>query len=79
MKLCICTKFHEYILNGFGDVKHKSTSLMVLKNDTVDTIFKPKTSKGIILLKFRCRRFLSCRADTIFILIISKVHNSAKM
>ena len=24
------------------------------KNDTVDTIFKLKTSKGIILLKFRC-------------------------
>ena len=33
-------KFHIYILNGFRDVKHKSTSLMVLKNDTVDTIFK---------------------------------------
>ena len=31
VKLCICTKFHEYILNGFRDVKHKSTSLMVLK------------------------------------------------
>ena len=30
MKLCICTKFLEYILNGFPDV-HKSTSLMVLK------------------------------------------------
>ena len=54
MKLCICTKFHEYILNDFRDMKHKSTSLMVLKNDTVDTIFKLKTSKGIILLKFRC-------------------------
>ena len=48
-----CTKFHEYILKGFRDVKHKSASLMVLKNDTVDTIFKLKTSKGIILLKFR--------------------------
>ena len=23
-------KFHEYILNSFQDVKHKSTSLMVL-------------------------------------------------
>ena len=54
MKLCICTKFNEYILNGFQDVKHKSTSLLVLKNDTVDTIFKLKTSKGIILLKFSC-------------------------
>ena len=54
MKLCICTKFHEYILNGFRDVKRKSTSSMVLKNDTVDTIFKLKTSQGIILLKFRC-------------------------
>ena len=54
MKLCICTKFHEYILNGFRDVKHISTSLMVLKNDMVDTIFKLKASKGIILLKFRC-------------------------
>ena len=54
MKLCICTKIHEYILNGFLDVKHKSTSLMVLKNDTVDTIFKLKTLKGIILLKFKC-------------------------
>ena len=42
MKLCtcICTKFHKYILNGFPDMKHKSTSLMVLKNDTVHTIFK---------------------------------------
>ena len=38
MKLCFCKKFHEYILNGFRDVKQKSTSLMVLKNDTVDTI-----------------------------------------
>ena len=53
MKLCICTKFHEYILDGFRDMKHKYTSLMVLKNDTVDTIFKLKTSIGIILLKFR--------------------------
>ena len=53
MKLCICTKFHEYILNGFRDVKHKSTFLMGFKNDTVATIFKLKTSKGIILLKFR--------------------------
>ena len=79
MKLCICTKFHEYILNGFGDVKHKSTSLMVLKTIQWTLFFKPKTSKGIILLKFRCRRFLSCRADTIFILKISKVHISAKM
>ena len=35
-------------------MKHKSTSLMVLKNDTVDTILELKTSKGIILLKFRC-------------------------
>ena len=54
MKLCIYTKFHEYILNGFRDVEHKSTSLMDLKNDTVDTIFKLKTSKGIVLLKFKC-------------------------
>ena len=53
-KLCICTKFHAYSLNGFWGVKHKSTSLMVLKNDTVDTIFKLKTSTGIILLKFTC-------------------------
>ena len=30
-----------YIFDGF-------------KNDTVDTIFKLKTSKGIILLEFRC-------------------------
>ena len=36
MNLCICTKFQEYILNGFRDVKHKSTSLMVLNNDTVE-------------------------------------------
>ena len=54
MKLCICAKFHEYILNGFKDVKHKSTCLMVLKNDAVETIFKLKILKGIILLKFRC-------------------------
>ena len=54
MKLCISIKFHEYIFNSFRDVKHKSTTLMVLKNDTVDTIFKLKTSKGIILLEFRC-------------------------
>ena len=47
-------KFHEYILNGFRDVKHKSTALMVLKTNTVDTIFKLKTSKDIILLKFIC-------------------------
>ena len=47
-------KFHEYILNGFRDVKHKSKTLMVLKNDTMDTILKLNTSKGIILLKFRC-------------------------
>ena len=53
MKLCICTKFYEYSLNGSRDVKHKSTSLTVLKNDTADTIFKLKTSKDIILLKFR--------------------------
>ena len=45
MKLCICTKFHENICNGFLDVEHKSISLMVLKNDRVDTIFKLKTSK----------------------------------
>ena len=54
MMLCICTKFHEYILNGFQDVKHKSTSLMVSKPDTVDTNFELKFSKGTILLKFRC-------------------------
>ena len=54
MKLCICMKFHEYILNGFRDVKHKSAALKVLKTDTVDTIFKLKTSNDIILLKFRC-------------------------
>ena len=55
MVLSICTKFHEYILNSFGDVKHESTSLMVLKTDPVDTVFKLKTLKGIILLKFRSR------------------------
>ena len=54
MKLCICTKFHEYLLNGFRDVKHGSIFLIVLKNDRVDTIFRLKTSKGIMLLKFRC-------------------------
>ena len=61
MVLYICTKFPEYILNGFRDVKHKSTSLMVLKYDRVDIscIFKLKTSKGIILLKFR-GSFVSC-------------------
>ena len=33
-------------------MKNKSTSLMVLKNDTVDPFFfYTKTSKGIILLK----------------------------
>ena len=53
MVLCICTKFHEYILNGFRDVKNRAASLMVLKNNRVDTIFKLKTSKCIILLKFR--------------------------
>ena len=46
MKLCICIKFHEYIINGFGDVKHKSTSLMVLENDTVDTIFNLNLQKA---------------------------------
>ena len=30
--------FHEYILNDFRDVEHKSTSLMVLKNDRVGSI-----------------------------------------
>ena len=52
MVLCFCTKFHDYVLKGFRAVNHKSTSLMGLKNDRVDTIFKLKTSKGIILLKF---------------------------
>ena len=37
MKLCICTKFYEYI--KCLDVKHKPISLMVLKNGAVDTIF----------------------------------------
>ena len=68
MKLCICTLFHEYILNGFRDVKHKSTSLMVLKNDTVDNIFKLKTSKGIILLKF---------TDVVMILVLCKFSDHA--
>ena len=40
MVLCIYTNFHEYILNGFQDVEHKSTSLMVLKNNRVDPILK---------------------------------------
>ena len=61
MKLSIDTKFHEYSLNGFRDVKHKSTSLMVLKNDRVDTIFKLKTSRGVILLK-----------DVVMILVLCK-------
>ena len=41
-KLRICTKFHKYTRFFFRDVNHKSTSLMVLKNDTMDTIFKLK-------------------------------------
>ena len=53
MKLCICTKFHEYILNSFRNVK-KIYIFDGLKNDTVDNIFKLKTPKGIILLQFRC-------------------------
>ena len=35
---------------------------MVLRNDTVDPVFKVKTSKGIILLKFRCC-YDSCSAN----------------
>ena len=54
MNLCICTPFHEYILNGFRDVKHKSEFSIFFLNDTDDTVFKLKTSKGIILFKFRC-------------------------
>ena len=41
MKLCVCTKFHEYILNGFQDVKHKSTSLMVLNKSSVERQYAP--------------------------------------
>ena len=67
MALCICTKFHEYILNSFRGVKHKSTSLMVIKNDTVDTIFELKTSKGIILLKL----------DLVMILVLCKLSDHA--
>ena len=57
--LFLCTSSDEAVYlykisNGFRDVKQKSTSLMVLKNDTANTIFKLKTSKGIILLRFRC-------------------------
>ena len=53
MVLFLCTssdgfvylyKLHEYILNGFRDVEHKSTSLMVLNTNRVDTIFKLKTA-----------------------------------
>ena len=53
MVLCICTNFHEYILNGFRDVNHKSTSLMVV--NLFNYIFKQKkkTSKDKIVLKFR--------------------------
>ena len=50
VKLCICTKVCEYILNSFRDVRHKSTSLMILKNDTVDTILKLKYSIKIQML-----------------------------
>ena len=39
-------KIHDYVLNGFRDVKHKSTSLMVLKNDTVDTVLNYKLQKA---------------------------------
>ena len=35
MKLCICTKFHKYILNGFQDVRHKIYISDGFENDTV--------------------------------------------
>ena len=47
-------KIQAIHLKRLRDVKHKSTSLMFLKDDTVDTIFKLKTSKGINLLAFKC-------------------------
>ena len=65
MKLCICTKFHEYILNGFREVKHKSTSLMVLKMIQW-TLFL--NQKGIILLK---------KSDVVMILALCKFSDHA--
>ena len=56
MVLFLCKPADEAVyLYKISCVKHKSTYLMVLKNDTytVDTIFKLKTSKGIILSKIQ--------------------------
>ena len=54
-------------MNGFRDVQHNSTSLTVLKNDTVDIIFKLKTSKALFYYK----------SDVVMILVLCKFSDHA--
>ena len=82
--------FQEYILNDFRDVEHKSTSLMVLKNDRAGTIdvdgvmilFLWISSDEIFIYTKFYENILDCisyAADSSFIGKISEEHNSMKI
>ena len=72
MVVYICTKLHENILDGFKVIERVRFTVFFLCTSTNDGLYVYKVSRKY------SGRYQSYRADTIFISIILKGHNSVK-